>query len=82
MAASSAAAAAAAASAALDAWWDDVNSSPLWQDRTFHALAALYGVVALVALVSPNPNPSPHDFTLPLYLCSPFDWGPDFSLEP
>ncbi|CAL4912260.1 unnamed protein product [Urochloa decumbens] len=41
----------AAAAAALDAWWDDVNSSPLWQDRTFHALAALYGVVALVALV-------------------------------
>ncbi|XP_062209661.1 tobamovirus multiplication protein 3-like [Phragmites australis] len=32
-------------------WWHDVNDSPLWQDRTFHALAALYGVVALVALV-------------------------------
>ena len=40
--------------AAMDAWWDDVNNSTLWQDRTFHALAALYGVVAVVALVSPN----------------------------
>ncbi|RLN17330.1 tobamovirus multiplication protein 3-like [Panicum miliaceum] len=40
-----------AAAAALDAWWDDVNNSPLWQDRTFHALAVLYGVVAVVALV-------------------------------
>ncbi|KAG2543927.1 tobamovirus multiplication protein 3-like isoform X5 [Panicum virgatum] len=39
------------AAAALDAWWDDVNNSPVWQDRTFHALAALYGVVAVVALV-------------------------------
>ncbi|CAD6209289.1 unnamed protein product [Miscanthus lutarioriparius] len=37
--------------AAMDAWWDDVNNSTLWQDRTFHALAALYGVVAVVALV-------------------------------
>ncbi|RCV46832.1 hypothetical protein SETIT_9G563000v2 [Setaria italica] len=46
-----AASSSAAAAAALDAWWDDVNNSPLWQDRTFHALAALYGVVALVALV-------------------------------
>lgn len=41
--------------AAMDAWWDDVNNSTLWQDRTFHALAALYGVVAVVALVSPYP---------------------------
>jgi hypothetical protein len=39
----------------MDAWWDDVNNSTLWQDRTFHALAALYGVVAVVALVSPYP---------------------------
>ncbi|CAD6201674.1 unnamed protein product [Miscanthus lutarioriparius] len=37
--------------AAMDAWWDDVNNSTLWQDRTFHALAALYGVIAVVALV-------------------------------
>ena len=50
--------------AAMDAWWDDVNNSTLWQDRTFHALAALYGVVAVVALVSPNRRPPPHDFAL------------------
>ncbi|KAK4748923.1 hypothetical protein SAY87_015509 [Trapa incisa] len=37
----------------LDAssWWEDVNNSPLWQDRIFHVLAALYGVVAVVALI-------------------------------
>ncbi|XP_057961195.1 protein TOM THREE HOMOLOG 1 [Malania oleifera] len=32
-------------------WWKEVNDSPLWQDRIFHILAALYGVVATVALV-------------------------------
>ncbi|KAE8661480.1 Protein TOM THREE [Hibiscus syriacus] len=32
-------------------WWHDVNESPLWQDRIFHILAALYGLVAAVALV-------------------------------
>ncbi|KAH9728543.1 Tobamovirus multiplication protein 3 [Citrus sinensis] len=32
-------------------WWHDVNESPLWQDRIFHVLAALYGLVAAVALV-------------------------------
>ncbi|EXB87217.1 hypothetical protein L484_000808 [Morus notabilis] len=32
-------------------WWNDVNESPLWQDRIFHILAALYGVVAAVALI-------------------------------
>ncbi|KAK6252078.1 hypothetical protein QUC31_013798 [Theobroma cacao] len=32
-------------------WWRDVNDSPLWQDRIFHILAALYGLVAAVALV-------------------------------
>lgn len=32
-------------------WWDDVNHSLLWQDRIFHALAALYGLVSVVALV-------------------------------
>ncbi|KAK8659389.1 hypothetical protein V6N13_029592 [Hibiscus sabdariffa] len=32
-------------------WWHDVNDSPLWQDRIFHILAALYGLVAAVALV-------------------------------
>ncbi|ONL99532.1 Tobamovirus multiplication protein 3 [Zea mays] len=32
-------------------WWRDVNESPLWQDRIFHALAVLYGIVSAVALV-------------------------------
>ncbi|KAE8663892.1 Protein TOM THREE [Hibiscus syriacus] len=32
-------------------WWNDVNDSPLWQDRIFHILAALYGLVAAVAFV-------------------------------
>lgn len=32
-------------------WWHDINESPLWQDRIFHVLAALYGIVAIVALV-------------------------------
>ncbi|KAK8604253.1 hypothetical protein V6N13_099201 [Hibiscus sabdariffa] len=32
-------------------WWHDVNESPLWQDRIFHILASLYGLVAAVALV-------------------------------
>lgn len=32
-------------------WWNDVNESPLWQDRIFHILAALYGIVAAVALI-------------------------------
>ena len=59
--------------AAMDAWWDDVNNSTLWQDRTFHALAALYGVIAVVALVSPIP---PHDFAL-LLLNLACDWGSD-----
>nr|XP_043624806.1 tobamovirus multiplication protein 3-like [Erigeron canadensis] len=31
--------------------WDYINDSPVWQDRIFHTLAALYGVVSLVALV-------------------------------
>lgn len=33
-------------------WWDELNDSPIWQDLIFHVLAALYGVVTLVALVS------------------------------
>lgn len=33
-------------------WWDTVNKSVVWQDRIFHVLAALYGLVAAVALVS------------------------------
>ncbi|XP_022733047.1 tobamovirus multiplication protein 3-like isoform X2 [Durio zibethinus] len=32
-------------------WWRDINDSPLWQDRIFHILAGLYGLVAAVALV-------------------------------
>ena len=32
-------------------WWRDINRSPLWQDRIFHLLAILYGIVAAVALV-------------------------------
>ncbi|KAI3711118.1 hypothetical protein L2E82_14132 [Cichorium intybus] len=31
--------------------WDVINNSPVWQDRIFYALAALYGIVAIVALV-------------------------------
>ena len=47
---------AAVAVAALDLtessnWWRDINRSPLWQDRIFHLLAILYGIVAAVALV-------------------------------
>ncbi|KAG6764385.1 hypothetical protein POTOM_031853 [Populus tomentosa] len=34
-------------------WWQDINESPVWQDRIFHVLAALYGLVAAVALVRP-----------------------------
>jgi hypothetical protein len=41
-------------------WWHDINESPFWQDRIFHVLAALYGLVAAVAFVH-----SPH---LPLFL--------------
>ncbi|OWM78342.1 hypothetical protein CDL15_Pgr016066 [Punica granatum] len=36
-------------------WWEDVNRSPLWQDRIFHVLAAFYGAVAAVALVTVFP---------------------------
>ena len=32
-------------------WWSDVNESPIWQDRIFHALAVLYGIVSIVAVV-------------------------------
>ncbi|KAL9389762.1 hypothetical protein Peur_018367 [Populus x canadensis] len=32
-------------------WWHDINESPFWQDRIFHVLAALYGLVAAVALI-------------------------------
>ncbi|KAK8547122.1 hypothetical protein V6N13_099864 [Hibiscus sabdariffa] len=32
-------------------WWRGINDSPIWQDRIFHILAALYGLVSAVALV-------------------------------
>ncbi|CAO2831152.1 unnamed protein product [Amaranthus hypochondriacus] len=32
-------------------WWNDINDSHLWQDRIFHILAILYGIVSAVALV-------------------------------
>ncbi|KAM7271804.1 hypothetical protein ACFE04_031018 [Oxalis oulophora] len=32
-------------------WWDEINESRVWQDRTYHVLAALYGLVAVIALV-------------------------------
>lgn len=36
---------------AASTWWNDVNESSLWQDRIFHLLAALYGIVAAVAFI-------------------------------
>ncbi|KAJ7942716.1 Tobamovirus multiplication protein like [Quillaja saponaria] len=36
---------------AASSWWNDINDSRLWQDRIFHVLAALYCIVAVVALV-------------------------------
>jgi hypothetical protein len=53
--AAAASSAAAALNGAVD-WWKDVNESPMWQDRMFHALAVLYGVVSVVALVSTTPK--------------------------
>ncbi|CAH2045761.1 unnamed protein product [Thlaspi arvense] len=32
-------------------WWSDVNESPIWQDRIFHFLAILYGIVSIVAVI-------------------------------
>ncbi|EPS62587.1 hypothetical protein M569_12204, partial [Genlisea aurea] len=32
-------------------WWDVVSDSPVWQDRIFRSLAALYGIIAIVASV-------------------------------
>ncbi len=51
-----AAMAASTAAAVAPDWWNDVNNSPMWQDRSFHALATLYGAVSFVALVSPSPT--------------------------
>ncbi|KAH6773965.1 tobamovirus multiplication-like protein, partial [Perilla frutescens var. frutescens] len=36
---------------AATSWWDIVNHSAAWQDRIFHVLAVLYGIVAAIALV-------------------------------
>ncbi|CAL9047871.1 unnamed protein product [Musa banksii] len=33
------------------AWWDEVNDSSLWQDRIFHALSLLFGLISAVALI-------------------------------
>ncbi|XP_010496200.1 PREDICTED: protein TOM THREE HOMOLOG 1-like [Camelina sativa] len=32
-------------------WWSDVNESPVWQDRIFHILAVLYGIVSVIVVV-------------------------------
>ncbi|KAG6486999.1 hypothetical protein ZIOFF_055580 [Zingiber officinale] len=36
-------------------WSDEVNGSALWQDRIFHTLALLYGLLSAIALVIPLP---------------------------
>lgn len=33
-------------------WWQEVNNSVVWQDRIFHTLAVLFGLVSAVALVN------------------------------
>lgn len=32
-------------------WWKEVNNSAVWQDRSFHTLAVLFGLVSAVALI-------------------------------
>lgn len=32
-------------------WWNEINSSPLWQDRIFLVLAAFFGFVSSVAFI-------------------------------
>jgi len=51
-------------------WWDAVNNSPAWQDLIFHVLAALFGLVAVVALVR----------SLPLFPASPFSFRSSFAV--
>lgn len=73
--------AAAALNGAVD-WWRDVNESPLWQDRTFHTLAVLYGIVSVIALVSParltSATPGPwldlSEFCDQIEFCADFGW--------
>jgi hypothetical protein len=36
----------------LESWWEDVDDSPVWQERIFDALAGAYLIIGLVALVS------------------------------
>ena len=33
-------------------WWRDINESPLWQDRIFHALAVLYRISLFFTLLA------------------------------
>ncbi|CAN8266781.1 unnamed protein product [Cochlearia groenlandica] len=56
MSSSSSSAAAEEAIEALDLkeasnWWSYVNESPIWQDRIFHVLSVLYGIVSVVAVI-------------------------------
>ncbi|KAJ9549779.1 hypothetical protein OSB04_022322 [Centaurea solstitialis] len=32
-------------------WWHLLNDHPIWQDRIFHLLSALYGIMGVVALI-------------------------------
>ncbi|KAL2906868.1 Tobamovirus multiplication protein 3 [Bienertia sinuspersici] len=32
-------------------WWNEINDSRFWQDRIFHILSILYGIVSVVALI-------------------------------
>ncbi|KAJ0740388.1 hypothetical protein HanOQP8_Chr06g0216271 [Helianthus annuus] len=32
-------------------WWHVLNDTPVWQDRIFHGMAVLYGLVAIVAMM-------------------------------
>ncbi|XP_078440692.1 protein TOM THREE HOMOLOG 1-like [Wolffia australiana] len=44
-------AAAAAGLTSVRDLWEELNDSPIWQDRIFHALSALFGLVGIVALI-------------------------------
>lgn len=50
-------------------WWDDVNNSPLWQDRIFHVLAVTYGVIGFVALVCGSIYRTFNQFRVLFVLC-------------
>jgi len=53
-------------------WWWDVNESPVWQDRIFHVLAVLYGIVSVIAVV---PFTCPSGFELGLELGNVLIWN-------